>query len=441
MNKKIKILILLFFFLTLTCTFQSVFAKYVIQSQSVVARLDIDCVSPNFELLNISNTNSDYPNYANSTHTLTFRLKLIEKNIVQNNLNSNTIKFLINNSQVYPLINYFSLVSQNSSEKIYELSVTNLVGDGVLSIEIPEGIVEDKSGLVNSQNIFSTNLTIDNTAPVATFEEVLISDNKSLAKITCNEPVQMISGWNLSDDKKLIYKEFPNKIKYTLPIKDYAQNSSSVLVNIKNATNILLDYGTYDNYSKQTLVSCGDVSSPNTINSGSICKTEVIYFRLYGNIEAASLRARSYLYTYWDEGSYGICPYSELKYYYGYNPWFNYPENALFYHDKYHVQLGGVGLNQKNSKNHNTTKGPLPENIANQYLYGISGIQFYLSDVNDYSVVYQCYVNGIGWLRASSDGEENLYAHDKPISSIRINIVPKSEKQYLINYWNSDSPL
>ena len=69
-------------------------------------------------------------------------------------------------------------------------------------------------------------------------------------------------------------------------------------------------------------------------------------------------------------------------------------------------------------------------------LYGLSGIALQLKNCDDYSIVYQVYVPNIGWLKASSDGEETTYAHNKPFSAIRINIVPKSEKQYLLNYWN-----
>ena len=43
-----------------------------------------------------------------------------------------------------------------------------------------------------------------------------------------------------------------------------------------------------------------------------------------------------------------------------------------------------------------------------------------------------------GWLKTASDGKETMYRFDKPISAIRMNIVPKSEKQYLIDFWDRD---
>lgn len=82
---------------------------------------------------------------------------------------------------------------------------------------------------------------------------------------------------------------------------------------------------------------------------------------------------------------------------------------------------------------------PIPSEIASKYLYGISGINFSLKDYSTYSVVYQIYINDIGWLPCESDGKELMYKYDKPFSAFRMNIVPKSDKQYLIDYWNLDT--
>lgn len=84
-------------------------------------------------------------------------------------------------------------------------------------------------------------------------------------------------------------------------------------------------------------------------------------------------------------------------------------------------------------------KNRIPSNIASQYLYGISGLQFKLTDSSNFSIVYQSYIKNIGWIKASCDGEENSYQHNQPISAFRINIVPKTEKQHLIHFWNRDT--
>ena len=100
------------------------------------------------------------------------------------------------------------------------------------------------------------------------------------------------------------------------------------------------------------------------------------------------------------------------------------------------MQIGGKGQNYAG----NTCKqeyNPIPTDIANQYLYGLSGISFNLKNQPKLSIIYQIYVPNVGWLKTSSDGEETTYSHDKPFSAIRINIIPKSEKNYILNYWNS----
>lgn len=443
MHKKIKIFISLLFIFIFYILFQTSFAKYVIEDTYVAAKLDIDTCKPTIELIDITTSNEGYNTYANKTHVITGHLKLIEKNIITNNLNSENIKIKVNNVLISPNFIDFSLSSETSDEKIYEFSFTNTINDGNLVIVIPEGLVEDKSGLVNEEKNLFTEIIIDNTLPVATFTETFISDNKSKAEITSNEVIRPISGWEISDDYLSLSKEFSNCISYALPIVDFAQNQSEVLVDIQNATNISLEYGTYDDYSKQTIVSNGQISAPETITSNSICKSEVILMRLLGDISPSILQGRAYVYTYWGDSAYSYCRYSELTYYHGYNPnttsgWLNIgSQNQLMFNGNIFSQLGGRGMNVANAKASNV-KTPIPSDIASQYLYGISAIQFQLKDSSDFSVVYQSYIKNVGWLEASSDGEENLYSYNQPISAFRINLVSKTDKQYLIDYWNRD---
>jgi hypothetical protein len=439
LHKKTKIFISFIFILTFCIFFQTSSAKYVIEYVQVVAKLDIDRCKPNIELTDIVSSNSGYPTYANKTHLITGHIKITEKNIVRNELSTDNIKVTVANNFITPEFQSFTLISESATEKIYEFSFTNTTSDGSLVIVIPEGIVEDKSGLINEEKYLFTGIYIDNTPPTATFTETSSSNNNSIAQINTNELIRPVSGWNISSNYMELSKEFNNTISYALPIMDWAQNSSEVLVDISNATNISIKYGTYDTYSLQTIVSNGAISAPQTISSNSISKSEVILIRTSDNI---SLQGRAYVYTYWGEGARGICKYSELPYYHGYNPssteWLDIgTNNALWFNNEIYSQFGGRGLNVANATCANIRK-PIPSSLATKYLYGISGIQFKLKDSSNYLVVYQSYVSDIGWLEASSDGEENLYLHSKPISAFRINIVPKSEKQYLIDFWNRD---
>lgn len=320
--------------------FSNSFAKYVIENTLLVAKLDIDRCKPNIELIDILSSNSNYPTYANKTHTITGHIKLTEKNITKNNLSASNLKILVANQLITPNFKSFSLVFQNANEKIYEFSFTNTISDGNLSIMIPKGVVEDKSGLVNDQKHFSTNLLIDNTPPIATFEEVSSSNQKSIAKINSNEAIRPILGWETSNNHMTLSKEFNNFISYALPICDFAENPSEVLISIKQATNILLEYGTFDDCSYQTCVSGGEISSPKTISSHSICTTESIFIHFAGNINT-SLLAKAYVHTYWGPGARMICPYTELISYHGSNEWITVgTQQALWFHNSYFSQLG-----------------------------------------------------------------------------------------------------
>ena len=96
-------------------------------------------------------------------------------------------------------------------------------------------------------------------------------------------------------------------------------------------------------------------------------------------------------------------------------------DHTTTYSNQIFTQFGGYGCNK-----------------SNDYLYGISGLQFRLKNSSELSVVYQSYVKDIGWLSSSCDGEENVFQHNKPISSFRLNVIPTTQKQYLIAYWNRD---
>lgn len=442
MHKKTKILIILLFIFIIHLFFQTSFAKYVIESSNLVAKINIDTTKPQIELVDIVTSNTNYPTYANHTHLITGHIKITERNMIRNNFTSDNLKILVNNSPISVDFKSFSLISENPTQKTYEFSFTNITGNGFLTLFIPEKIIEDVSGFTNDSKTFSTAITIDNIAPTVSFQEISSENGKSTAQLTSNETLASLPGWT-SSDNTILSKEFCNPVSYLLPITDFAQNASQVLVNIQNATNLSLNYGTFDTASKQTFVKNGQISAPNTISSDSISKIESLSINLSGNIVPQSLQGRTYIHTYWGEGASESCIYDEtISYYHGFNPPLNSAwltigaDNIHIYPNGSFSQFGGAGMNRAGMAS--SLSKPIPRNIAKQYLFGISGMQFKLTNSPDFSIVYQGYVKGIGWIAASSDGEENLYQHDKPFSSIRINLIPKTEKQYLINFWNRD---
>lgn len=440
MRKKFFIIILFFTLIfLLSFYYQFSFSKYVFNNSFIATKIQIE-KKPLIEVFSISNTNTEYKKYANSTCIVSLKIKITEKNIAINNFTRDHIQICVNNTQISPSILIF-LNSNSNGELIYDVLLSKLTGNGNLSIVFPEGIIEDSFGLKNDFQKFDTGIIIDNIAPNSSCEEISIAENKSQYVIKANENLRPINGWDFLDTTASLSKIFSSPINYPITITDYAGNTSEVFVNIQNAKNIMLYYASHnDGYYISQFDSNGQISGKQTIIDSSTSKSERIITYIDGNIDNSILQARVYDYTYWGENTTASCNSSEIRYQYGYSPspttWYTInSQNAIRFLGKIALQLGGYGHNTAGNTSSDNTN-PIPQEIAEQNLYGLSGIAFQLKDCEEYSIVYQIYVPSIGWLKASSDGEETTYAHNKPFSAIRINIVPKSEKQYLINYWN-----
>lgn len=439
LNKKIFIIVLFFIFLfIIPFYYQFSFSKYVFDESFIATKIKID-KKPIIEVLSVSNTNTGYEKYANHSHDITLRVKITEKNIATNHFNQNTIQILVNDTVINPSMK-IHLISNNNGEIIYDLILSNLTGNGFLSLIFPEGMIVDTFNLKNDFQKFDTGICIDNISPSATSEELSIENNKSQYVIHVNENIRPIDGWDFYNSNSSLSKVFSSPISYPIPITDYAGNKSEAFVEIKNAKNIMLYYTNYNKYSLTQFDSNGLISGKQAIIDNTNYKSEMLIMYLDGNIDKNSLQARVFDYTYWGENTTALCDYSEIKYQYGYTPsastWYDMSSPSIVrFLGKLCLQLGGQGHNSANNSCLNMNN-PIPKEIAIQNLYGLSGIALQLKDCNEYSIVYQVYVPDVGWLKASSDGEESTYSHDKPFSAIRINIVPKSEKQYLMNYWN-----
>lgn len=153
MHKKTKIFICLLFIFIFCISFQITSAKYVIEDIYVVAKLDIDRCKPLIEVTYIATSN---------TCSIAGHIKITEKNIVRNNLSPDNIKVTLDNNLITPEFKSFSLISESTTEKTYEFSFNYNVGNVSLGIMIPEGIVEDASGLMNEETYFSTDIFINN---------------------------------------------------------------------------------------------------------------------------------------------------------------------------------------------------------------------------------------------------------------------------------------
>lgn len=418
-------------------------AKYLIENQFEIANLNIDRTKPKIELISINNTNKGYEIYANKTHTITIKVKIIEKNIQNIYFDKEHIKIKLDNN----IINIDSMkltkLEDIQDGKIYQIQLDNINGNGKLKINILEGTVVDKGELKNEEQEIDTKITIDNIAPKGTFSETKISNGKVKGNVKLSETIRKIDGWNFLQDNLKIEKEFTNNISYELPITDYAGNTTVVKISITQATYINITYASHNSEVGWTYgYGNYDIAGANAVKRSSKLKTEAIAIHVEGNTEADFLQANTYVYTYWGSGSEAKDTSTGTIYRYGYNP---YEGKYKTMKDSYlitlqeqkYFQFGGAGINKYQNTDING-KNPIPMDKANNHNYGVCGLKIKLKDYSQFSIIYQILVDGVGWIAAKSDDQECMYNKTKPMSAFRIALVPKSEKNYVLNTWNKD---
>ena len=267
---------------------------------------------------------------------------------------------------------------------------------------------------------------------------------KLIGIINVNEEIRPLDGWEDTDGKNKIWKkEFTNNITYEIPIIDYAQNESIIKINITKATYIKITYASHNSYVGWSYgYGNNDIAGKEAIKKNPIFKTEALAFNIEGNMDTDFVKFRAHIYTHWGEGSQARCTTTGQIYKYGYNPGINSwatikNSNLVEINNKKYLQIGGSGVNGENIADINGNN-PISPELSTKCLYGISGITIDLKEKDEFSVIYQLFVDETGWLKPASDGEEAMYKFNKPMSAYRMTIVPKSEKEHVINTWSKD---
>ena len=403
---------------------------------------NIDTIAPVVEILSIYNSNESYPNYANQETQISINLLVKDDQKIQKSLEKNDIHVLINNKEIDSVTKEFEVIRKETKEQEVKLKLFGIKEEGNLSISIQNGVIQDETGNTNVSVTKDTNIQIDNTKPQGIYSQEKIEAGKIEAKIIANEEIRKLDGWTL-ENKTILKKIFTNNLSYITTIQDLAGNSSQVEINIIEATNIILSYAShnsvvswsygYGNY---------DIAGLEAIRKNATYKTESLAFNISGDVEKDYLQARAYVYTHWGEEGKGRCEITGQIYSNGWNPqgsdWkYETQEDRILLNGKYYFQLGGGGVNGI-GKGDMYNENPIPEEIAKQYRYGISALQIKLKSYNENSICYQVYVDSVGWLSPAKNGELTCYDTTKPISALRIALVPNSEVDALINTRNQD---
>lgn len=351
------------------------------------------------------------------------------------------MKILVGDTIANATINWTE-ESFTAHEAIYNLKLNNIQGNGLLKLVFEEGFGTDISGNLSEKQEISTRITIDNIKPTVTYSQNIIDKGKVNAKLTANEQIRQLNGWNISTDSKQLNKDFISNVSYEITIKDYAGNSTVITVNVTGATYITLIYASHNSEIGWTYgVGNYDIAGKQSVLTNSLYKTEALAFRVEGNISSDFIMGRAYVYSHWN-GASATCKDSGMIYNYGYNPgsstWKTMNSSDLVtISGKKYFQFGGAGINGVSNTDINGNN-PISAETATKFNYGMCGITLGLKDYTDYSIVYQIYVSEVGWLEAKSNGAETIYSKTKPMSAFRVALIPTSEKQNQINTWNKD---
>ena len=411
-------------------------------SKAVIEINNIDKEAPIIDVEKISNSNIAYLSYANKDAEITATIVIKDDGKIVKSLEENDIKILVDNNEIIPKTKTIILVKNEEKEKQILLKFSGIQEEGNLKLQILKDTIKDEIGHSNIELNKDLQIIIDNTNPEATYSQEKMDDGKVEAQIIANEKIRNLEGWTKESDT-LIKKVFASNVSYTTEIQDLAGNKTQVEINVIQATNVILSYASHNSEVGWTYgYGNYDIAGLEAIKRNSKYKTESLAFSISGNIEKDFLQAKAYVYTYWGEGAASICCESGQIYYHGWNPteteWSTLlsKENILLEENNY-IQFGGTGINCGNNTDINENN-PIPFEIASQYKYGISAIQLKLKDSSEYSIVYQIYVDEVGWIKPAKNGEIECYKEDKPMSALRIALIPNSELEALINTWSLD---
>lgn len=438
--RKLVVFLLLFFVIIDICV--NTYAKYIFENTTLVANINIDGEPPKIEFINVTNTNEKYNKYANKTHTITIEFRVKERNIKENKI-EDYISVSVNDTPFYPR-GYKLIKEETIGEYIYyKYILTNLSLNGILKMTIGKGAIVDIANQISEKVIFDTGIMIDNIAPVVSFSQEEIEEGKINAKIKTNEQIREVNGWNRVENNTLLNKEFKCNVLYPFFVTDFAGNSTNIDVKIDKATNISFRYGSVsESPMNQWEFGTGEnqIVGKKVIEKDEQLKIEAISLYWEG-ADKDFMQIMCYAHTYWGEGYQGICYTYETRYNHGYNPKENqYATLAngtiINLDGKLTLLLGGEGMNIAGNRGYGGS--PIPEEVANQHPFGITALKIKLKENSEDSIVYQVWVRGEGWLEPVSDGEETTFSHDKPIGAYRMSLIPKTEKQYLIDLWKKD---
>ena len=149
----------------------------------------------------------------------------VEDNIKEVGINNNSLKFQWTQSIDQPTEESFIESFENGQ------TINKNTGDGIWYLWV---YAEDKLGNVTISR--SEGFNFDNTQPNVNVKYSTKNSTKENVKvtITSNEQVREIEGWTLSEDKRILTKEYTQNTDEEITIKDIAGNETQASIGIAN---------------------------------------------------------------------------------------------------------------------------------------------------------------------------------------------------------------
>lgn len=412
------------------------YAKYIFDYEQIIFELDIDRTAPKVEILEITNTNQGYEQYANKTHEILVKIKIYDNHQLINHL---TDFVIFVNTKESNCTKEIKILEQTENYIIYQLNLTDITGDGELFINIPENSFEDDSKNTMEECLLKTGIFIDNTAPVVNYHQTINANGKVVAELISNEKVRELEGWLLDDTGMIHTKEFISDISYHRDITDLAGNVGNVSIHVKDATYLGLEVKAHMSSSAWQTNNSNIIGRMEKGNTKY--KFESLLFRTGDNIPKDYLQVAGFVYSYWGENSIAKSGQFDVTYRYGNNPISGYKtmqnSQLVNYSEKEYIHLGGEGINYHGNTDINGNR-PIPVEVASQYRFGISGIKLDLKEHTENAIIYQIFFDDTGWLEPCKNGEMAMRSETEPIEAMRIAVIPNSELQFVLQEWKAD---
>ena len=126
-------------------------AKYKIEETILIAKMNMDTISPKIVLTNI--TSMPYPEYENKIAKVKVELKVMESNIKENKFNKNQIVLMLENEKIEKELYEINQISQTTNMILYEIKLDKIETKKELKIMIPEGTIQDIADHKNQEKI------------------------------------------------------------------------------------------------------------------------------------------------------------------------------------------------------------------------------------------------------------------------------------------------